>query len=140
MRGNIEIFYFLSMFRFFILALIFLLLLSCSTAFNLTDRSGSVFVIENPELETKGNLEYKAGDAVRELAIKDIVSLSIPNAEPKIFDGKVFYPATLRLEDTVSVPAQGFICVEGTIKAKNAGGKFSIPLANVKELKLQKED
>ena len=128
------------MFRFFILALIFLLLLSCSTAFNLTDRSGSVFVIENPELETKGNLEYKAGDAVRELAIKDIVSLSIPNAEPKIFDGKVFYPATLRLEDTVSVPAQGFICVEGTIKAKNAGGKFSIPLANVKELKLQKED
>ncbi|MDR1830068.1 MAG: hypothetical protein LBQ76_04780 [Candidatus Fibromonas sp.] len=128
------------MFRFFILALIFLLLLSCSTAFNLTDRSGSVFVIENPELETKGNLEYKAGDAVRELAIKDIVSLSVPNAEPKIFDGKVFYPATLRLEDTVSVPAQGFICVEGTIKAKNAGGKFSIPLANVKELKLQKED
>jgi len=128
------------MFRFFILALVFLLLLSCSTAFNLTDRSGSVFVIENPELETKGNLEYKAGDAVRELAIKDIVSLSIPNAEPKIFDGKVFYPATLKLEDTVSVPAQGFICVEGTIKAKNAGGKFSIPLANVKELKLQKED
>jgi len=127
------------MLRCFILALIFLLLLSCSTAFNLTDRSGNVFVIENPELETKGNLEYKAGDAVRELAIKDIVSLSVPNAEPKIFDGKVFYPATLRLEDTVSVPAQGFICVEGTIKAKNAGEKFSIPLANVKELKLQED-
>ncbi len=127
------------MLRFFISTLIFSLLLSCSTAYNLTDRSGKVFVIEDLELEPKNNLEYRAGDAVRELAIKDIVSLSIPSAEPKIFDGKVFYPATLKLEDTVSVPAQGFICIEGAIKAENAGGKFSIPLANVKELKRQED-
>jgi len=125
--------------RFFILTLIFLLLLSCSATYNLTDRDGKVFAIENPELETKGHLEYRAGNAVRELAVKDIVLLSVPSAEPKIFDGKVFYPATLRLEDTVSVPAQGFICVEGAIKAENAGGKFSIPLADVKELKRQED-
>jgi len=121
------------MFRFFILISVFLLL-SCSTAYNLTDRSGNSFVIENPELETKGKLEYRAGDAVRELAVEDIVSLSIPEAEPRIFDGKVFYPATLKLEDTVSVPRQGFICVEGNLRAKNAGEKIIIPLANVKEL------
>jgi len=127
------------MFRFFILMSVYLLLLSCSTAYNLTDRSGNAFIIEGPELETKGNLEYKAGDAHRELAIKDIVSLSVPNAEPAIFNGKVFYPATLKLEDTVSVPEQGFICVEGNIKAKNAGRNLSIPLANIKELK-RKED
>jgi hypothetical protein len=105
----------------------------------LTDRSGGVFIIEDLELETEGNLEYRAGNAVRELAIEDIVSLSVPNAEPRIFDGKVFYPATLKLEDTVSVPSQGFICVEGNIKAENAGRKLSIPLANVRELN-RKED
>ncbi|MCL2259886.1 MAG: hypothetical protein FWC15_00865 [Fibromonadales bacterium] len=127
------------MFRFFILAFIFLLPLSCSKPYNLTDRSGAVFVIENPELDIKGNLEYRAGDAIRELAVKDIVSLSIPNAEQKIIDGKVFYPATLKLEDSVSVPEQGFLCVEGNIKAKNAGSKFSIPVANIKELS-RKED
>lgn len=127
------------MFRFFILALIFLLMLSCSTAYNLTDRSGAVFVIEDPELDIKKHLEYRAGDAVRELAIKDIVSLSVPDAEQKIIDGKVFYPATLKLEDSVSVPEQGFICVEGNIKAQNAGSEFSIPVANIKELK-RKED
>ncbi len=127
------------MLRFFTLIFIFLLLLSCSTAYNLTDRGGGVFIIEDLELEPEGNLEYRAGDAVRELAIEDIVSLSVPNAEPRIFDGKVFYPATLKLEDTVSVPSQGFICVEGTIKAENAGRKFSIPLANIRELN-RKED
>jgi len=126
------------MFRFFISVLVFLLL-SCSSAYNLTDRSGAVFVIENPKLDAKDNLEYRAGDAIRELAVKDIVSLSVPNAEPKIFDGKVFYPATLKLEDTVSVPEQGFLCVEGNITAKNAGRKFSIPVANIKELN-RKED
>ena len=127
------------MLRNLISAFVFLSLVACSSAYNLTDRSGNTFVIENPKLETKGNLEYRAGDAVRELALDDIVSLSVPNAEPKIFDGKVFYPATLALEDTVSVPSQGFICVEGTLKAKNAGSKFSIPMANVKELSRQKE-
>ena len=127
------------MFRFFILAFALLLTLSCSTAYNLTDRSGAVFVIEDPKLDTKGHLEYRAGDAVRELDIKDIVSLSVPNAEQKIIAGKVFYPATLKLEDTVSVPEHGFLCVEGNINAKNAGSKFSIPVANVKEL-TRKED
>jgi len=127
------------MLRCFILVA-FLPLLSCSTAYNLTDRSGNTFIIESPELETNGNLEYRAGNAVRELAIEEIVSLSIPNAEPKIFDGKVFYPATLKLEDSVSVPSQGFICVEGNMNAENAGNKLSIPLANIKELSRKKED
>jgi len=92
-------------------------------------------------METGKNLEYRVGNgnAVRELDITEIVSLSIPNAEPKIFDGKVFYPATLRLEDSVSVPSQGFICIEGNIKADNAGNKFSIPLAEIKDLN-RKED
>jgi len=126
------------MFRFFILAFTFLLL-SCSSAYNLTDRTGAVFVIEDPKLDAKGYLEYRAGDATRELALKDIISLSIPNAEPKILDGKVFYPAILKLEDTVSVPEHGFLCVEGSISAKNAGRKFSIPVANIKELN-RKED
>jgi hypothetical protein len=123
-----------------VLMFLALLLLACSTAYNLKDRSGNTFVIENPELEAKGNLEYRAGDATRELAIKDIVSLSVPNPEPKIFDGKVFYPAVLALEDTVSVPSQGFICVEGAIMAKNAGSKFRIPLANISELSRSKEE
>jgi hypothetical protein len=121
------------MFRYFIPAIAFLLLIACSKVYNLKDRSGNTFVIEKPELETKGDLEYRAGDAIRELALKDIVSLSIPGAEPKIFDGKVFYPARLTLEDTVSVPVQGFICVEGTLTAKNADRKLSIPLANIEE-------
>ena len=128
------------MFRYFILVFISLLLSACYSAYNLTDRSGNSFVIENIELEAGGNLEYRAGDAVRELALGDIVSLSVPEAEPKIFDGKVFYPAILALEDTVSVPAQGFICVEGTLLAKNAGEKFSIKVANIKELRRQKEE
>jgi len=97
-------------------------------------------VIEKPELEHGGNLEYKAGGATRNLEIEDIVSLSIPEPEPKIFDGKVFYPATLSLEDTTSVPKQGYICVEGTIIAENAGRNFSIPLANIKELNRQKKE
>ncbi|MCL2100254.1 MAG: hypothetical protein FWH22_00890 [Fibromonadales bacterium] len=122
------------MFRYIALITIFMFL-GCSSVYNLTDRSGNTFIIEKPELEPKGNLEYRAGNAVRELAIKDIVSLSVPDAEPRIFDGKVFYPATLALEDTLSVPTQGFICVEGIMKAKNAGGKFSIPMANIRELK-----
>jgi hypothetical protein len=120
--------------------LLLLLLAACSAPYNLTDRNGNTFVIEKPELETKRNLEYRAGDAIRELAVKDIVYLSIPNAEPRIFDGKVFYPATLRLEDTVSVPPQGFICVEGTLIAKNAGEKFSIKMANIRELSRRKEE
>ena len=103
------------------------------------DRSGNTFVIEKPELETKGNLEYRAGDGVRELVLEDIVSLSVPNAEAKIFDGKVFYPATLALEDSVSVPPQGFVCVEGTLTAENAGSKLRIPMANIKELSRVKE-
>ncbi|MCL2207982.1 MAG: hypothetical protein FWB90_07830 [Fibromonadales bacterium] len=127
------------MFRFFVLTSIFLLL-SCSKAYNLTDRSGNTFVIEGPELDTNRDMEYRAGDAITKLAVTDIVSLSIPNADPQIFDGRVFYPATLKLEDTVAVPANGFICVEGNINAENAGGKFSIPLANVKELNRKEGD
>jgi hypothetical protein len=126
----------------FSIGMFFILLAACSTAYNLTDRSGNVFVVESPELETNKNMEYRAGDAIRELKIKDIVSLSVPNAEPKIFDGKVFYPATLALEDSVSVPSQGFICVEGTMIAKNAGAKFKIPVANIKEFsrKVEKQE
>jgi hypothetical protein len=116
------------------------LLASCSTAYNLTDRNGNTFVIESPKLENGGNLEYKAGDATRELAIKEIVSLSVPEAEPKIFDGRVFYPATLFIEDSVSVPKQGFICVEGTMLAENAGRNLSIPLSSIKELSRQKKE
>ena len=97
-------------------------------------------MIKSPKLEYGGNLEYRAGDAIRVLKIKDIDSLSVPEAEPKIFDGKVFYPATLFLEDSVSVPRQGFICVEGTIIAENAGRDFSIPLAKIKELSRQKKE
>jgi len=97
-------------------------------------------VIEKPKLENGGSLEYKTGNAVRELEIKDIVSLSIPDAEPNVFDGKVFYPAILSLEDSVSVPKQGFICVEGTITAKNAGRHLSIPLASIQELKRKKKE
>ncbi|GBU25184.1 hypothetical protein R83H12_01825 [Fibrobacteria bacterium R8-3-H12] len=128
------------MFHYLISALFALLLLSCSAPFNLTDRSGNTFVIESPKLEYGGNLVYKIGDATRELKIKDIVSLSIPEAEPKVFDGKVFYPANLSLEDSISAPNRGFICVEGTIIAENAGRDFSIPLANIKELNRQKKE
>ena len=97
-------------------------------------------MIESPKLEHGGNLVYKIGDATRELAIGEIVSLSVPEADPKIFDGKVFYPAMLSLEDSVSVPKQGFICIEGTIIADNAGRDFSIPLAKIKELNRQKKE
>jgi len=127
------------MFHYLVFALSVLLFASCTTPFNLTDRSGNTFVIENPQLERGRNLEYRTGDATRELEIEDIVSLSIPEAEPKIFDGKVFYPARLSLEDTASVPKQGFICVEGTLIAENAGRNLSIPLANIKELNRQKK-
>ena len=128
------------MFHYLILALFALLLFSCSAPFDLTDRSGNKFVIESPKLENGGSLEYKIGSATRELEIKDIVSLSIPEAEPKVFDGKVFYPAMLSLEDTTSVPKQGFVCVEGNITAKNAGRHLSIPLANIKELNRKKKE
>jgi hypothetical protein len=128
------------LFRIFFLLLLFTLFAACSSPYSLTDRSGNTFIIEKPELEPKEYFEYRAGDATRELKPKDIVSLSIPNAEPTIFDGKVFYPATLALEDTVSVPPQGFICVEGTLKAENAGRKFSIKVMNISEIKLKKEE
>jgi len=118
----------------------FVLLASCATVYNLTDRSGNTFVIEHPEVETKGKWEYRAGDVIREIEIDEIVSLSIPKAEPKIFDGRVFYPATLALEDTVSVPAHGYVCVEGTLKAENAGKKITIQLHNIKEFSRQKEE
>jgi len=124
----------------FIIGALFVLLASCTTAYNLTDRSGNIFVIENPEVETKGVWEYRIGDAVRELHVKEIVSLSIPNAEPRIIDGRIFYPATLALEDTVSVPARGFICVEGELKADNAGKKITIHLSNIKELSRRQEE
>jgi len=118
--------------------LAFLLLSACSSAYNLTDRNGNTFVIES--LETQGNLEYRAGDAVRELVVTDIVSLSVPSAEPRIFDGRVFYPATLALEDSIAVPAQGFVSVEGTLTAKSAGSKFSIQMSNVKELSRREKE
>jgi len=140
MSGNIENF---SIFHKMIRPLIstfFVLLASCATVYDLTDRSGNVFAIEHPEVETKGKWEYRTGDAVRELSIGEIVSLSIPNAEAKIFDGKIFYPATLALEDTVSVPARGFVCVEGTLTAENAGQKITIPLSNIKELRRQQKE
>jgi hypothetical protein len=117
-----------------------ILLASCSPAYNLTDRSGNVFVIEKPELETKGSWEYRAGDAIRELSINEVVFLSVLDAEPRVFDGKIFYPATLKLEDSVSVPAQGFICVEGMLRAESVGKKFSIQLANIKEFSLRQEE
>ena len=120
--------------------MLLLLLAACSSPYSLTDRSGNTFVIEKMELEPKEYFEYRAGDATRELKPKDIVSLSIPNAEPKIFDGKVFYPAELVIEDTVSVPTQGFICVEGTLTAKNAGRNFSIKVMNISEIKLKKDE
>ena len=124
----------------FLIGVFFVMLISCAPVYDLTDRSGNVFVIENPEVETKGNWEYRAGDAVRELQVSEIVSLSIPNAEPKLFDGRIFYPATLKLEDTLSVPAQGFICVEGELKADNAGNRITIHLSNIKELSLQQKE
>jgi hypothetical protein len=129
------------MFHYLILALSVLLFASCTTPFNLTDRSGNTFVIENPQLEHGRYLEYKigkTGDATRELEVDEIVFLSI-EAEPTVFDGKVFYPAKLSLEDTTSVPKEGFICVEGTLIAENAGKNLSIPLANIKEIKRQEK-
>jgi len=125
------------MFHYLVFALSVLLFASCTTPFNLTDRSGNTFVIENPQLERGRNLEYKIGEATRELEVDEIVSLSIPEAEPSVFDGRVFYPARLSLKDTASVPKQGFICIEGTLIADNAGKNLSIPLANIKELKRQ---
>jgi len=122
------------------IGIFFIALVSCSSTYNLTDRSGNTFVIEDPELETGGNLEYRAGSAVIELEVKDIVSLSVPAPTQRIFDGRLFYPATLKLEDTLSVPVQGFICIEGIIIAKNAGKKFSIPLANISELSRPEEE
>jgi len=126
------------MFRYLILILSVLIFASCTTPFNLTDRSGNTFVIENPQLEHGENLEYRIGNATRELEVYEIVSLSI-EAEPTVFDGKVFYPAKLSLEDTTSVPKEGFICVEGTLIADNAGKNLSIPLANIKEIKRQEK-
>jgi len=128
------------MFQRLIVVLFIPLLFSCSKPFNLIDRSGNTFVIEKPMLENGGDLEYRVGSATRELAIMDIVSLSLPEAEPKVFDGKVFYPANLTLEDSVSVPNQGFICVEGNMIAENAGRDFSIPLANIKEFSRKKKE
>jgi len=124
----------------FIVGAVFVMLASCAPTYDLTDRSGNVFIIENPVVETKGDWEYRTGNVVRELQVSDVVSLSIPTAEPKIFDGRVFYPATLALEDTVSVPPSGFICIEGELKADNAGRKISIHLSNVKDLKLRKKE
>lgn len=123
----------------FFAGIFLILLVSCSSVYNITDRSGNTFAVEDPEL--KGDLEYRAGSAVVELEVKDIVSLSVPNAEQRVFDGRTFYPASLKLEDSTSVPVQGFICVEGIITAKNAGRKFSIPLKDIRELnRLVKED
>ncbi|MCL1966930.1 MAG: hypothetical protein FWF67_03525 [Fibromonadales bacterium] len=124
----------------FLIGVFFVMLISCAPVYNLTDRSGNVFVIETPEVETKGNWEYRAGDAIRELHVSEIVSLSVPNAEPKVFDGRIFYPAKLTLEDTVSVPARGFICVEGELTAYNAGKKITIHLSNIKELSRQQKE
>jgi hypothetical protein len=126
------------MFHHLILILSVLLLASCSLPFNLTDRSGNTFVIENPQLERGRYLEYRIGNATRELGVDEIVFLSIED-EPTVFDGKVFYPAKLSLEDTAAVPKEGFICVEGTLIAENAGQNLSIPLANIKEIKRQEK-
>jgi len=127
------------MFHHPILVLFALLLISCSIPFNLTDRSGNTFVITRPQLEFGENLVYRAGDATRELDLNEVFFLSLPEADPTIIDGKVFYPAKLSIEDTISLPKQGFLCVEGTLIAENAGKNFSIPLANVKELKRQEK-
>ena len=126
--------------NFIIFAFIALFLAACSTSYNLKDRSGNVYIVEGPELEGGGNFEYRTGEIKRTLEMGEIISLSMPNPEPAVFDGKVFYPATLAIEDTVSLPGQGFICVEGFLTAKNAGNKISIPLANIEELSVKKEE
>jgi len=130
---------FLVMSKVSFIGIFFIALVSCSPTYNLTDRSGNTFVVEYPELETGGNLEYRSGNAVIELEVRDIISLSVPAPTQRVFDGRLFYPATLRLKDTLSVPAQGFICIEGIIIAKNAGKKFSIPLADISELSRPKD-
>lgn len=125
--------------NFIFFAFIVLFMAACSTSYSLKDRSGNVYIVEGPEIEGGGDLEYRTGEIKRTVEMSEIVSISMPNPEPKVFDGKVFYPATLAIEDTVSLPGQGFICVEGFLTAKNAGNKISIPFANVEELSVKKE-
>ncbi|GHV15415.1 hypothetical protein AGMMS49938_13600 [Fibrobacterales bacterium] len=126
----------------FLLSAIVLMLLSCAPSFNLTDRNGQKFAVEKTSYEVgqgdggkNVNLKYKVGGAMVSLSLGDIVSLEMPNAEPTIFDGRIFYPATVILEDTLSVPQNGYICVEGVFTGKNAGSKFSIRVADVAEIR-----
>lgn len=123
-------------------ALILLVLLGCAQTYKLTDGKGQVLTVEDPEFAPDAQVDFLIGAAVRPVKASEIVTLSVRGDAPLAREGRVFYPATLLLDDSVQVPDAGsadsgravFMAVDGYLEADHGGSPLRIPLAEVRGL------
>ena len=119
-----------------------LLLLGCAQTYKLQDSQGQVLTVTSPSFVPSSKVVFRIGDAERPVEASEIVALTIRGDEPYSRDGKVYYTATLLLEDSVKVPDEEskalgrsvYIDADGWLEAKHAGGRLRVPLAEVRAL------
>lgn len=128
--------------RVFLAVWALMLLLGCAQTYKLQDSQGQVLTVTRPSFAPSSRVVFRIGDAERPVNASEIVSLTIRGDEPYSRDGKVYYTATLLLEDSVKVPDEEskalgravYIDADGWLEAKHAGGRLRVPLAEVRAL------
>lgn len=127
-------------------ALLSAALCGCGISAVIVDRSETKTTLTDPRLEGEPNFRVLLGGAVRDIPFDEVRMVKIDPAESISFERRLYYSAQVILQDGTVLSESGtdstfhrqcYISVQNVITGYHRGERFSIPLQNVQQLKVE---
>ena len=124
-------------------------LYGCSTTLRavVTDNAGQRREISHVTTDRGSVIEVLDGPAFRKIPLKQIQNLLIRNSATASRDGELYYATEIWLTDSTKVLSylmpngqrtEAYVNVTASVVGKTPAGTFSIPLKDVRQLKISK--
>lgn len=121
-------------------------LIGCNPVVEVTDNAGVVTLVKNASLSGVNSLTVLCGGSVKNIPLENISEIAISAEDSKTVGGKLFFLATISLQDgnrfeshDKNNNAVTFVAVTDAIAGTAHNGGFTIGLADVAKVKVIKQ-
>jgi hypothetical protein len=130
----------------YLIAFFLIFFTGCDYIAYITDNYGVETKIDNLTLSQEKFFSIVSGESYKNIPITSIRQIEISNEEFKTIAGKLYFLASVELADGTLMKARKkdgtpltFICTNNFVTGTSHNGDFSINLANVSKLRIEKK-
>jgi hypothetical protein len=120
--------------------------LGCNPVVEVTDNAGVVTLVKNASLSGVNSLTVLCGGSVKNIPLESISEIAISSEDSRTVGGKLFFLATISMQDASRLDARDknnnaitFVAVTDAIAGNAHNGGFSIGLADIAKVKVLKQ-